>query len=76
MFPRETLSLCSYKFRHVNSKYSMARAPLPLKGIKDETMIGYPLLIKKIETTLLDHALGMPTVFSVIKLAKVDSAMP
>ena len=36
----------------------------------------HPLLIKRIGTTLLDHALGEPTIFPVVKLAKVDSDMP
>ncbi len=47
-----------------------------LKGTGDETLIGllhvmpktHPWLIKRIGTTLLDHAL---TVFPIIKLAKV-----
>ncbi len=36
----------------------------------------HPLLIKRIGTTLLDHAPGAPTVFPVVKLAKVDSDTP
>ncbi len=55
-----------------------------LKGMGDETLIGFlhvmpktnPLLIKRIGTTLLDHARGAPTVFPVVKLAKVDSDTP
>ncbi len=55
-----------------------------LKGIGDETLIGllqvmpktHPLLIKRIGTTLLDHAPGAPTVFPIVKLAKVDLDMP
>ncbi len=48
-----------------------------------ETLIGllhvmsktHPWLIKKIGSTLLDHAPGTPTVFSIVKLANVDSDM-
>ncbi len=55
-----------------------------LKGMGDETLIGllhimpktHPLLIKRIGTTLLDHALAAATLFPVVKLAKVDSDMP
>ena len=47
----------------------------------DETLIGllhvmpktHPLLIKRIGTTLLDHAPGAPTIFPIVKLAKVDT---
>ncbi len=60
----------------------MARVQLTLKG--NGTMIGllhvipktHPLLIKTIETSLLDHAPDVPAVFPIIKLAKVDLAMP
>ncbi len=36
----------------------------------------HTLLIKRIDTTLLDHAPGAPTVFPVVKLPKVDSDTP
>ncbi len=69
----DAFSLCSRKFRRVNSEST-------LKGMGDETLIGllhvipktHPLLINRIGTTLLDHAPGASTVFPVIKLAKVD----
>ncbi len=52
-----------------------------LKGMGEETLISFlhvmpktnPLLIKSISTTLLDHAPGVPNIFSVITFAKVDS---
>ncbi len=52
-----------------------------LKGMGDETLIGllhvmpktHTLLIKRIGTTLLDHAPGAQTGFPITKLAKVDS---
>ena len=52
-----------------------------LKGMGDETLIVFlhvtlkthPLLIKRKGTTLLDRA---PTIFPVVKLAKVDSGKP
>ncbi len=36
----------------------------------------HPLLIKRIGTTLLDHAPGALTVFPIVKLAKVDLDTP
>jgi len=50
----------------------------------DETLIGllhatpktHPLLFKRIWTTLLDHVPGVPTIFPIVKLAKVDSDTP
>jgi len=50
----------------------------------DETLIGlfhvnlktHPLLIKRVGTTLLDHAKGAQIIFAVVKLAKVDSDTP
>jgi len=50
----------------------------------DETLIGllhekpktHQLLIKRIETTILDHALVRRQFFPVVKLAKVDSDTP
>ncbi len=33
----------------------------------------YPLLIKRIWTTILDHVPDAPTIFPVVKQAKVDS---
>ncbi len=49
----------------------------------NETLIGllhvmpktHPWLIKRIGTTLLDHAPDAPTVFYIVKLEKVDSDM-
>ncbi len=78
----EAFSLCACKFCRVNSESAMTRAQLALKG--NWILIGllhvmpktHPLLIKRIGTTLLDHALGAPTVSHVIKLAKADSDMP
>ncbi len=62
----------------------MARAQLALKGNgrcdSDWYIARYaqthPLLIKRIGTTLLDHAPGAQTIFPVVKLAKVDSHTP
>jgi len=44
-----------------------------LIGLLHFTPNAHPLLIKRIETTFLNHALGTQTIFPVIKLAKVDS---
>ncbi len=52
-----------------------------LKGMGDEIGLlhimpkSHPLLIKRIGTTLLDHVPGAQTVFTIVKLAKVDSDM-
>ena len=80
----DCFGLSTIKFRHVNSESAMARAQLAFKGNGDETLIGltnvnhktHPLLIKRIGTTLLDHAPGAPTICPIVKLAKVDSDTP
>jgi len=59
-----TLSLSACKFRHVNSNLPWGECNWLLKGMGDETLAGlfivtpktHQLLIKRIETTLLDHA--------------------
>lgn len=57
---------------------------LTIKRMRDETLIGlmhfmlktHTYLIKRISTSLLDHAPRHTAYFSVIKIAKVDSDMP
>jgi len=75
---REALRFSACKFRHGGSATGI------LKGMGDETLIGllhvtpktHPLLIKRIGTTILDHAPGTLTIFPIVKLAKVDSDTP
>ncbi len=66
----DEFSLCALKFCRLNNESATERA-LTLKGMGDETLIGllhlmpktHPLLIKRIGTTLLDHAPGRPNIF-------------
>ncbi len=77
----ETRSVFAPANSAVYSESAMAQAQLALKenGRWDSDWFipryaqNTPLLIKRIGTTLLDHAPDAPTVFPIVILAKVDS---